>query len=97
MRIAAIETKAQIRAVVRRPWEAITIRSQAYHEHIDPSQVATRPGEVGDKTVSDWVVADDEDDGDRRSCGLGCDRRSRTSRRDDHRDPPTNQIGRQAR
>src|SRR5262249_11545971 len=62
-----------------------------------PRQVATRPGEARDKTMSDRVVADDEHDGDRRSCGFGCERRRRTSRRCDHRDPAANQIGRQTR
>ena len=45
-------------------------------EKIDPCQVAARPGEAGDKTKPDRVFADDEDDGDRRGCRLGRERRS---------------------
>ena len=45
-------------------------------EKIDPCQVAARPGEAGDKTKPDRVFADDEDDGDRRGCRLGRERRN---------------------
>ena len=40
-------------------------------EEIDPREVAARPVEAGDKTEPDRVVADSEDDGDRRGCRLG--------------------------
>ena len=46
-------------------------------EKIDPCQVAARPGEAGDKTKPDRVFADGEDDGDRRGCRLGRERRRR--------------------
>src|SRR5215831_11410358 len=36
---------------------------QLNYEKIDPRQVATRPGEARDKTMSDRVVPDDEHDG----------------------------------
>ena len=66
-------------------------------EKIDACQVAARPGEAGDKTKLDRVFGDDEDDGDRRGCRLGRQRRSGTSGRDDHGDLPANQFGRQRR
>ena len=66
-------------------------------EKIDTCQVAARPGEAGDKTKPDRVVADDEDDGDRRGCRLGRERRSGASGRGDHGDLPANQFGRQRR
>ena len=66
-------------------------------EKIDPCQVAARPGEAGDKTKPDRVFGDDEDDGDRRGCRLGRERRSGTSGRDDHGDLSANQFGRQRR
>ena len=34
-------------------------------QHIEPREVAARPGEAGDKAQPDRVVGDDEDDGDR--------------------------------
>ena len=66
-------------------------------EKIDPCQVAARPGEAGDKTKPDRVFGDGEDDGDRRGCRLGRQRRSGASGRDDHGDLSANQIGRQLR
>ena len=65
-------------------------------EKIDSCQVAARTGEAGDKTVPDRVIAGVEDDGDRRGCRLGRERRD-TSERGDHGDLPANQIGRQFR
>ena len=50
---------------------------QLAREKIDPCQVAARPGEAGDKTEPDRVFGDDEDDGDRRGCRLGRERRAR--------------------
>ena len=66
-------------------------------EKIDPRQVAARPGEAGDKTEPDRVFGDDEDDGDRRGCRLGRERRSGASGRGDHGDLSANQFGRQRR
>ena len=66
-------------------------------EKIDPCQVAARPGEAGDKTKPDRVFGDDEDDGDRRGCRLGRQRRSEVAGRGDHGDLPANQFGRQRR
>ena len=54
------------------------------------ARLTTRPSR-------DRIFADNEDDGDRRCCRLGRERRSVTSGRSDHSDPPTNQIGRQHR
>jgi hypothetical protein len=45
----------------------------------------------------DRVVADVEDDGDRRRCRFGRQRRSRTSGCDDHGDLSANQFSRQRR
>ena len=70
---------------------------QLDREKIDPRQVAARPGEAGNKTKLDRVVADDEDDGDRRGCRLGRERRRGASGRGDHRNPSANQFGRQLR
>jgi hypothetical protein len=66
-------------------------------EKIDSCQVAAWPGEASDKARPDRVFGDDEDDGDRRGCRLGRKRRSGTSERGDHGDPPTSQFGRQRR
>ena len=58
---------------------------QLTSEKIDACEVAARPVEAGDKTEPDRVVADDEDDRDRRGCRLGRQaaaiRRPRRSRR----------------
>src|SRR5262249_4270996 len=56
-----------------------------------------RPVETGDKTEPDRVLADGEDDGDRRGCRLGCQRRSGTSACGDHGDLSANQFSRQLR
>src|SRR5262249_40737239 len=45
--------------------------SQFSPEKIGSRQIASRPSETGDKTTPDRVVADVEDDGDRRRCRLG--------------------------
>ena len=65
-------------------------------ENLDACDVAARPVEAGDKAKPDRVFADDEDDGDRRGCRLGRERRSGASGRDDDRDLPANQFGRQS-
>ena len=44
-------------------------------EKIDARQVAARPGEARDQTEPHRVFAEDEDDGDRRGCRLGRERR----------------------
>ena len=64
-------------------------------ENIEPCQVAARPGEAGDKTKSDRVLAGEKDDWDCRGCRLGREMRGDTSARDDHPDAPANQFGRQ--
>ena len=46
-------------------------------EKIDAGRVAARPVEAGDKTKLDRVVADDEDDRNRRGRSLGRERRRR--------------------
>ena len=63
-------------------------------ENIDTCQVAARPGKASDKTKPDRVIADVEDDGDRRGCRLGRDRRT-ISNCCDHGDLAANQFGRQ--
>jgi hypothetical protein len=73
------------------------LRRQLNREKIDPSQVAARPSEAGDKTEFDRVVANDEYDGNRRSCRLGRQHDGATSGRDDHGDAPVHQIGGQCR
>ena len=66
-------------------------------EKTDPCQIAFRSGEAGDKTVLHRVVANTEDDRDRRGCRFGRQRRSHTLGYCDHGDLPANQIGRQLR
>ena len=70
---------------------------QLSRDKIDPCQVAARPGEAGDKTKPDRVVANGEDDGDRRGCRLGRERHRGAFDRDDHGDLSANQFGRQRR
>ena len=52
-------------------------------EEIDAGCVAARPSEAGDKTKLDRVIADAEDDRDRRCCSFGCERGHVTDRGDD--------------
>src|SRR5262245_64674071 len=73
------------------------LRRQLPAEEIDTCQVTTRPGEASDKTKPDRVFRDPEDDGDRRGCCFGSQRRRNTSGRDNHGDLPPNQLGRQLR
>src|SRR5262245_35227623 len=73
------------------------LRRQLPAEEIDTCQVTTRPGEASDKTKPDRVFRDPEDDGDRRGCCFGRQRRRNTSGRDNHGDLPPNQLGRQLR
>ena len=51
------------------------LRRQLDREEVDARRVAARPVEAGDKTELDRVVADDEDDRDRRGRRLGRERR----------------------
>ena len=69
------------------------LRRQLNRKKIDPCQVAARSSEAGDKTELDWVVANDKDDWDRRSCRLSRQHHRGTSARDDHGDPLAYQIG----
>ena len=62
-----------------------------------PVSIAARPGEAGDKTELDRIVADAEDDRDRRGRRLGRERRSEVPARGDHGHLTANQIGRQRR
>jgi len=64
---------------------------------MDPCQIAARLGEAGDETQLDRIFVDEEDDGNRRGCGLGCQRRHRASGRSDHGDLLADQFGRQRR
>ena len=65
-------------------------------EEIDTGQIATWPGDAGDKIKPDRVVGDYEDGGDRRGCCLGREYSGGTRCRD-HGDLSANQIGRQLR
>src|SRR5262249_47205198 len=60
-------------------------------EKIDPSRIASWSIETCDKPGLDWVFADAEDNGDRRGCGLGRDRRN-ISKCGDHGDLAADQI-----
>jgi hypothetical protein len=63
---------------------------------IDSREVAAGPAKTGDEAKLDRVFADQEDDGNRRSCGLGCGD-GRWTRGHDHRDPSLHQFRRQRR
>jgi hypothetical protein len=65
-------------------------------EKIDASRIAVGPGEAMDKTKSDWVIADAEDDRDRRGCSFGrqC---GHVACRGDYSHLSANQIGHQCR
>src|SRR6516225_45153 len=65
-------------------------------EKVDPCQVATRPGEAGDKTKPDRVFGGNEGDRDGRGCRLGSGRRGGRAR-GDYSDLSANQFGRQLR
>src|SRR5215475_3534975 len=69
---------------------------QLTRKKIDPSQVAARPGEAGDKTEPDWVLGGNKGDRDRRGCRLGSGRRGGRTR-GDYGDLSANQFGRQLR
>src|SRR5262249_21072101 len=63
----------------------------------DACRVAAWSGEVGDKTELDRVIADSEDDRNRRGCRSGGECRRRGAGRDDHGYPAADQIGHQIR
>ena len=69
---------------------------QLTRKKVDPGQVAARPGETGNQTTFDRVIADAEDDGNCCTCCLGSQRRFRGDS-SDQGDTPPNQIGRQRR
>ena len=56
-------------------------RNNFTDEGIHAGSVAARMGETGNKAELDWVLADAEHDGDRRSRRFGCERCGRTDRR----------------
>ena len=66
-------------------------------EKIDAGCVAAGPGEAGDKTKPDRVIADTEDDRDRRCCSFGRERRRDVAGRGDHGHLSADQIGQQRR
>jgi hypothetical protein len=69
---------------------------QLTRKKVDPGQIAARPGETGDETDFHRVIADAEDDGDRRGCCL-CSQRRRRGASNDQGGTPPNQFGRQLR
>jgi hypothetical protein len=64
--------------------ETQPLRCQLSREKIDACRVTARSGEVCDKTELDRVIANAEDDGDRRRCRSGGECRRRGTGRDDH-------------
>jgi hypothetical protein len=65
-------------------------------EKIDPSRIAARPGEAGDKTKLDRIIRNGKDDRNRLGRSFGRERRRRTGC-GDHGDPSANQVGCQLR
>jgi len=65
-------------------------------EEIDAGHVAGRPGEARNKTELHRILAGDEDNRDRRRCGLGHESHIVTGR-PDYGDLTANQLGRQFR
>jgi hypothetical protein len=70
---------------------------QLTSDNINTRCITARPGEAGDEPEPDRVFVDDKDNGNRRSCRLGRQRRSRASGHRDHRNSSASQIGRQRR
>ena len=66
-------------------------------EKIDAGRVAARPGEAGDKTELDRVVADAEDDRDGRGCSFGRERAEAVAGRGDHGHVTADQVGHECR
>jgi len=79
------------------PREFQPFRRKLSGKEIDSGQVSVRSGEASDQTELYRIVGYNEDDGDRGRCSLRSQRRSETSRRDDHSNLSTNQIDRQLR
>jgi len=50
------------------------LRRQLDVENIDSCHVTARSREARDKAKPHWIIANEEEDGDRRSCGLGRER-----------------------
>src|SRR5215472_18210508 len=67
---------------------------QLIRDHVNPGQVAARPGMARDEASSDRVVANVEDDGNCCSRSLGRERRQMSPAGGDHCDAPANEIGR---
>ena len=63
---------------------------QLSRDKIDTCQVAAWPSETGHKTEPDRVIADDEDNRDGRSGGLGRECHNRPFRGGDYEDLPAN-------
>jgi hypothetical protein len=66
-------------------------------EKVDAGRVAARPGEAGDQTKPNRVIADTKDDWDRSCCNFGRERSGRASRRGDYGHLSADQIGHQCR
>ena len=73
------------------------LRPQLGDEKIDTGRIAAWSTETRGKTKLDRVFGDAEDDGDRRGCRFGRQRRRDAAGRGDHGDLPANQFGRQRR
>jgi hypothetical protein len=65
-------------------------------KNIDARRVTTRPSETGKKAKLDRVIANAEDDRDRRRCSFSCARRHGAGRGNDGH-LSANQIGHQSR
>jgi hypothetical protein len=63
-------------------------------EEIDAGGVPARPGEAGDETKLDRVLADAEHDRDRRCCSFGRER-GHGAASGDHGDTAADQVGHQ--
>ena len=69
---------------------------QIANQHADASQIAAWAVEAADEARLDRIAGDDEDNRYGRGCGLG-GRRRNVAGRDQHCDPPGDEIGRQRR
>jgi hypothetical protein len=72
------------------------VPAASQREKIDPRQVSARPCKAGDKAKPDWILPDQEDDGNRRGRRFGRHRRSSVSSSNDGY-LTTNEIARQYR
>jgi hypothetical protein len=73
------------------------LRHKLAEEKVDAGQVATRPGEAGDKPELDRILGDGEHDRNRAGRRLGGDGRSGAAARDDDCNLSAHQIGRHGR